>query len=97
MKPVKVNKKINKLYLIMFKITIHVQKLLSLNLKLEIVLKYKLLKKSFENEYSNNWNREIFVFNQINGTNRKTYKLKDLSDEKIIGCFCEYEIKKTAL
>ena len=54
-------------------------------------------KSTFSNKYKNNWSREIFVIYKINNTDPVTYSIKDLNDEKIIGSFYDYELKKTIL
>ena len=43
----------------------------------------------FSKGYTENWSREIFVFDYVLNVNRSTYKIKDLNGEKIIGSFCE--------
>lgn len=53
------------------------------------------LKKTFENKYSNNWSREIFVIDKLLFTNPPTYKIRDLRGEEIVGSFYKYELQKT--
>ena len=43
-------------------------------------------------DYNINWSREIFVIDSVLKTNPWTYKIKDLSREKIIGSFYEKRI-----
>ena len=42
--------------------------------------------------YTENRSREIFIFDSVFKTNPWTYKIKDLSREKIIGSFGEKEL-----
>ena len=46
----------------------------------------------FSKGYTENWSREIFVFDYVLNVNRWTYKIKDLNGEKIIGSFYEKEL-----
>lgn len=55
------------------------------------------LKKTFENKYTNNWSREIFLIDKILYTNPPTYKIRDTNGEEISGSFYKYELQKTGL
>ena len=48
----------------------------------------------FENGYTNNWTREIFIINKKIINQQPTYEIKDLNDEIILGKFYEKEIQK---
>ena len=54
-------------------------------------------KNIFAKGYAPNWSSEIFIVNKINDTVSYTYNLKDLTDEEIIGSFCDKELQKTKL
>ena len=54
-------------------------------------------KKMFENKYSNNWTREIFVIDKLLFTNPPTYKIRELRGEEIKGSFYKQELQKTDL
>lgn len=97
MKPIEVNKSNEQsLFDSAYNYDTHV-KIIKTKFKIGDRVRIPAFKKSFENKYSNNWSREIFIVNKINETNPVTYKLKDLNGEDIIGSFYEYELKKTAL
>ena len=49
-------------------------------------------KNIFSKGYTENWSREIFIFDSLLKTNAWTYKIKDLNGEKIIGKFYEKEL-----
>ena len=48
------------------------------------IAKYKNIFSTF---YPENWSRKIFIIDSVLKTNPWTYKIKDLSGEKIIGKF----------
>ena len=48
------------------------------------ITKYKNI---FSRGYTENWSREIFIIDSVLKTNPRTYKIKDLNGEKIIGSF----------
>ena len=50
------------------------------------ITKYKNI---FSKGYTENWSREIFIIDPVLQTYPWTYKLKDLKEEKTIGCFYE--------
>lgn len=52
-------------------------------------------KSIFEKGYTPNWSTEIFRVAKILPTEPTTYHLTDLEDNKIMGCFYEYELLKT--
>ena len=54
-------------------------------------------KNIFAKEYTPNWSKEIFVINKINDTVPRTYSLKDLNGEEVIGSFYDRELQKTKL
>ena len=56
------------------------------------ISKYK--RKVFEKGYTPNWTEEVFLVDAIQYTNPKTYRLRDLNDEEIKGCFYEPELSK---
>lgn len=56
------------------------------------ISKFKTL---FEKGYTPNWSTELFRIVEILPTEPITYRLADLDDNKISGCFYEYEILKT--
>ena len=53
------------------------------------ITKYKNI---FNEGYTKNWSREIFIINCLLKTNPWTYKVKDLNGEKIIESFYENEL-----
>ena len=55
-------------------------------------IKYKNI---FSKDYTENWSREIFIIDSVLKTNAWTYKIKDLSGEKIIGTFYEKELLRS--
>ena len=58
------------------------------------ITKYKDI---FNESYTENWSREIFIINSVLKTNPWTYRMKDLNGEKIIGSFCEKELLRSIL
>jgi len=56
------------------------------------IQKYKNI---FEKGYTPKWTKEIFVVDKVNNTNPITYKIKDLSEEPILGSFYAEELQKT--
>jgi len=56
------------------------------------IQKYKNI---FEKGYTPEWTKEIFVVDKVNNTNPITYKIKDLSEEPILGSFYAEELQKT--
>jgi len=56
------------------------------------IQKYKNI---FEKGYAPKWTIEIFVVDKVNNTNSITYKIKDLSEEPILGSFYAEELQKT--
>ena len=54
------------------------------------ITKYKNI---FRKGYTKNWSREIFIIDSALKTNPWTYKIKDLSGEKVIGSFYENELQ----
>lgn len=56
------------------------------------ISKYKSL---FEKGYTRNWSTEIFRVTRILPTEPITYRLVDLDDKEIKGCFYEHELQKT--
>lgn len=52
---------------------------------------------TFNNKFSNNWTREIFVVSKIVLTRPVTYKIEALNGEEIKGSFYNEELQKTAL
>ena len=54
------------------------------------IIKYE--RKVFDKVYSPNWTEEIFLVDKIQSTNPITYRLKDLNNEEIQGCFHEPEL-----
>ena len=61
-------------------------KLLNLNL---VITKYKNI---FSKGYTKNWFREMFITNSVLKSNSRTYRIKSLNGEKIIGGFHEKEL-----
>lgn len=77
MEPTEISKKIvNKQYLKMF--CIAWLKKFKQKFKIGGRVIIPTSKRSFENEYSNNLEREILIINKINDNSSATYKLKDL-------------------
>lgn len=58
------------------------------------ISKYKSL---FEKGYTPSWSTEIFRIARILPTEPVTYRLVDLNDNEIKGCFYEYELQQTKL
>ena len=58
------------------------------------ITKYKDI---FNESYTENWSREIFIINSVLKTNPWTYRMKDLNGEKITGSFCEKELLRSIL
>lgn len=56
------------------------------------IQKYKNI---FEKGYTPKWTKEIFVVDKVNPTNPVTYKIKDSSEEPILGSFYAEELQKT--
>jgi hypothetical protein len=56
------------------------------------ITKYKNI---FEKGYTAKWTKEIFVIEKVVQTNPLTYKIKDLSEEPILGSFYTEELQKT--
>ena len=56
------------------------------------IQKYKNI---FEKGYTPKWTKEVFVVDKVNNTNPITYKIKDLSEEPILGSFYAEELQKT--
>lgn len=56
------------------------------------ISKYKTI---FEKSYTPNWSAEIFKIVTVLPTEPVTYKLSDLKDVEIKGCFYELELQKT--
>jgi hypothetical protein len=52
-------------------------------------------KHAFAKGYTPNWTTEVFQIANVLPTNPVTYKLKDLANNIIVGCFYEQEIQKT--
>ena len=55
------------------------------------------LKNMFEKGYKGYWTSEIFEVDEVLNTSPITYKIKDLDDEEIKGCFYANELQKTEL
>ena len=53
------------------------------------ITKYKNI---FSKGYTKTWSREIFVIDSVFKSSPWTYKIKDISGEKIIGSFFEKEL-----
>ena len=53
-------------------------------------------KETFEKGYTPRWTEEIFIIDKVQHTNPPTYKIEDLSGEKISGSFYEPELQKTS-
>ena len=53
------------------------------------ITKYKNI---FSKGYTKTWSREIFVIDSVLKSSPWTYKIKDISGEKITGSFCEKEL-----
>ena len=47
--------------------------------------------------YTPNWSKEIFIVNKINDTVPRTYSLKDLNGEEILGSFYGRKLQRTKL
>ena len=58
-------------------------------------IRIKKYKNLFQKGYTPKWTKEIFVVDQVQQTNPITYKIKDLSDEPILGSFYTVELQKT--
>ena len=58
------------------------------------IIKYKNI---FSKGYTENWSREILIIDSILKTNSWTYKIKDLTGEKIIESFCDKELLLSTL
>ena len=58
-------------------------------------VRISLLKNTFEKSYTSNWSEEIFIIDDIKTSNVHYYFLKDLSGEKLQGCFYQEELLKT--
>ena len=58
------------------------------------IIKYK---NNFSKSGTENWSREIFIFDSVLKTNPLTYKIKDLIGEKIIGSLYEKELSLSIL
>ena len=58
------------------------------------IIKYKNI---FSKGYTESWSKEIFIADFVLKTNLWTYKIKDLSGEKIIGSFHEKELLRSIL
>jgi hypothetical protein len=56
------------------------------------ITKYKNI---FEKGYTAKWTKEIFVIEKVVQTSPLTYKIKDLSEEPILGSFYTEELQKT--
>ena len=56
------------------------------------ITKYKNI---FSKGYTENWSRKIFITDSVLKTNPRTYKIKDLNREKIIGSFYEKELLRS--
>ena len=56
------------------------------------ISKYKNI---FAKEYNPNWSEEAFVIKKVENTVPWTYVISDLNSVKIIGTFCEKELKNT--
>lgn len=56
------------------------------------ISKYKSL---FEKGYTPNWSTELFRITRILPTSPITYRLVDLNDKEVKGCFYEYELQQT--
>ena len=53
------------------------------------ITKYKNI---FNNDYTENWSREIFIIDSVSKIDPSTFNTKDLHGEKIIGNFYEKEV-----
>ena len=53
------------------------------------ITKYKNI---YNNDYTENWSREIFIIDSVSKIDPWTYNIKDLNGEKIIGNFYEKEV-----
>jgi len=58
------------------------------------IQKYKNI---FEKGYRPKWTTEIFIVVKVQPTNPVTYKIKDLSEEPILGSFYTEELQNTKL
>lgn len=58
------------------------------------ISRYKSL---FEKGYTPNWSTELFRITRILPTEPVTYRLVDLNDQEVKGCFYEYELQQTKL
>ena len=58
-------------------------------------IRIKKYKNLLQKGYTPKWTKEIFVVDQVQQTNPITYKIKDLSDEPILGSFYTEELQKT--
>ena len=60
--------------------------------KFKVNDRVRITKNIFSKGYTENWSRKIFIIDSILKTNPWSYKIKDLSRQKIIGSFCEKEL-----
>ena len=60
--------------------------------KIDDRVRISKFKNIFDNGYTPNWSREIFIANKINDTVPYTCNLKDLNEEEIIGSFYDREL-----
>lgn len=84
---------------IVFKNLFPKENLKPLKIKFKVGDRVRITKyiKTFNNKFSNNWTREIFVVSKIVLTRPVTYKIEALNGEEIKGSFYNEELQKTAL
>ena len=66
-----------------------------LNLKLLIILEYRIIKKTFAKRYTPNLSEEVFAIKKFKSTIPWAYVINDLNGKEIIGTFYEKELQKT--
>lgn len=59
------------------------------------VVRISKYKSVFEKGYTANYSTELFKVTKVNITNPITYKIRDVFNRRIKGCFYEYELQKT--